>query len=427
MKASEIINYIESGNMDSKLRDIYLDESKLYYQKYRYIAAVKEFTALFGQEDKEVEIYSAPGRTEIGGNHTDHQHGQVLAASINDDAIAIVTKSSDNNIKIKSKGYDIIELSIDQKAKVDEEEGTTKALIRGILASVESRGYKLGGFKAFITSDVLGGSGLSSSAAFETIIVNIISGLFNNMEIDPVTIAIIGQYAENVYFGKPCGLLDQMTCSLGSLCHIDFKNPDQPIIDKLSFDLDQVGYSLCITDTKGSHADLTHEYAAIPSEMKEVASYFGKEFLIDVNMDDFMSAIPELRNIFSDRHVLRSLHFFYENQRAKDEANALRDKDFNKFLLLIKASGDSSFKYLQNVYTNTDIKHQNLSIGLCISETILGNDGACRVHGGGFAGTIQAFVKNEKVDEYKNQLDKVYGPGSCAVLKIRKYGGIKVL
>ncbi len=435
MKANELISYIKNGNLDERLLDIYLDESKLNYQKERYVKAVNAFIDLYQEnKDSDLSIVSAPGRTEVGGNHTDHQHGQVLAASINDDAIAIVSESdesSENMIHIKSEGYDMITIDLNDISKKDSEEGTTLSLIKGVLAGCNDRGYAIGGFNAYITSDVLGGSGLSSSAAFETVIGNIISYLFNNGAIDDVTIAIIGQYAENIYFGKPCGLMDQMACSVGSLCHIDFGKSDEsgrPEIEKIELDMNAEGYSLCITDTKGSHADLTPDYAAVPAEMKSVAAFFGKDVLIQVPEDEVIAKIPEIRTKLGDRAVLRALHFYEENKRVEAEASALKNKDFKEFIKNVKASGNSSFKFLQNVYTNRDVATQNVSIALCISEMVLGETGGVsRVHGGGFAGTIQAFVRNEKVQEYKKALDNIFGEGSCAVLKIRKYGGIKVL
>lgn len=426
MNTAELKKHISDGNMQEKLIDIYLDKDKIDYQQERYIKAVEAFEDLYGQQ--EVHIVSAPGRTEVGGNHTDHQHGQVLAASINDDALAVCSATDDSIINLKSEGYDGITVNIDDISKKAEEEGTTLALIKGVLAGCRDRGFKIGGFNAYITSDVLGGSGLSSSAAFETVIGNILSHLYNDSSIDAVTIAIIGQYAENVYFGKPCGLMDQMACSVGSLCHIDFINPTRPEFERIELDLDSIGYSLCITDTKGSHADLTPDYAAIPAEMKSVAAFFGKEVLTDISESDVIDNISAIREKLGDRAVLRAMHFYEENKRVVTESEALKAGDFNTFLKTVKASGDSSYKFLQNVYTNSDISHQNVSIALCISEMVLGEDGGvCRVHGGGFAGTIQAFVKNEMVAEYKAALDKVFGEGSCAILKIRKYGGILVV
>ncbi len=427
-KISALSLDIKEGKLDEKIKDIYVDVSKLSYQRERYVEALSEYARIFadGDTEKDVEIYSAPGRSEIGGNHTDHQHGNVLAASINDDAIAIVGNANNDTVRVLSKGYDMLTIPLNNIEKLDSEEGTTVALIKGVIYGVKNAGYNIGGFDAYITSDVLSGSGLSSSAAFETIIGTILSGLYNDMKIDAVEIAKLGQYAENVYFGKPCGLMDQMACSVGSLCQIDFKNPEEPVIDRVEFDLSKVGYSLCITDTKGSHADLTPDYAAVPVEMKNAASCFGKEFLRDVDKKELIAGINKIREAYGDRAALRALHFAEENERAVLEAKALKDNDFEEFLRLFKSSGDSSYKYLQNVYTNHDVEHQNVSVGLCLSELVLGDKGVARVHGGGFAGTIQAFVKNDVVEQYKKAMDDLFGEGSCNVLMIRKYGGIKV-
>ncbi|MCR5543889.1 MAG: galactokinase [Eubacterium sp.] len=430
MNYSELIDYINTDEMNSTLLDIYLDKNNIEYQKERYITAINTFKDLFDvpADENGIEIYSAPGRTEVGGNHTDHQHGQVLAASINDDAIAVVRPTDSDTIRIKSEGYDMLTISLNDIDKKSSEEGTTLALVKGIIFKTREMGYKVGAFDAYITSDVLGGSGLSSSAAFETLIGNILSGLYNSMKIDPVTIAIIGQYAENIYFGKPCGLMDQMACSVGALCHINFADPSNPKIQRIDFDMDAAGYSLCITDTKGSHADLTPDYAAVPAEMKQIAAYFERQVLNDVPEADVMDNIAVLRKECGDRAVLRAIHFYEDNKRVERECVALQRGDVDTFLENVKASGNSSYKFLQNVFTTKDIRHQNVSVALCISELILGEDGGvCRVHGGGFAGTIQAFVKNEKVEEYKTALDKVFGSGACDVLKIRKYGGIKVI
>lgn len=408
---------------DELLKDIYLDDAKIEYQRERYVKTISKFEELYGEVD--VEIYSAPGRSEISGNHTDHQHGEVLAASINLDAIAVVKKN--DIIRVVSDDYDMITISLDDISKKEEEEGTTTALIKGVLAGLKDRGNEIGGFDAYITSEVLIGAGLSSSAAFETIVGTIVSGLYNDMKVSAVDIAIIGQYAENVYFGKPCGLMDQMACSVGSLVHIDFADKANPIIDPVSFDFAKYGYSLCITDTKGSHADLTHEYAAVPAEMRAAAAVLGKEVLYGTTLADLLEKADEIREKAGDRAYLRAIHFVTENVRVQNAVAALRAEDFDGFLKMIKASGDSSYKYLQNVYTNQDVQHQNVSVALAVSDAILGSNGVCRVHGGGFAGTIQAFVKDEAVKEYKETLDKVFGEGACAVLKIRKYGGMKVL
>ena len=408
------------------LLDIYVDESKLIYQTDRYIKAIEKYESLYG-EDK-VAIYSAPGRSEVGGNHTDHQHGEILAASINLDAIAITKKRDDSLVRVVSDDYDEIVIDTNDISLKEEEKESTTALIKGVLAGAVQRGYQIGGFQAYITSDVLIGAGLSSSAAFETIIGTIISYLYNDGKLDAVTNAVIGQYAENVYFGKPCGLMDQMACSVGSLVHVDFANPADPMVEKVEFDMNKYGYSLCITDTKGSHADLTADYAAIPQEMKSVAAYFGKDVLCGISLDQILANVQALRDQCGDRAVLRAIHFIRENERVQKEVEALKKEEITTFLDTVKASGDSSFKFLQNVYTNNDVHHQNVSLALAVSEAVLeGGAGVCRVHGGGFAGTIQAFVKNDKVASYLEAMDQLFGKGACHVLKIRKYGGMKVI
>ena len=425
METRRIISEIENGNYDNLFLDIYVDEDKISYQKQRYVNAIESYIEEFGEDD--VEIYSAPGRSEVGGNHTDHQHGEILAASINLDAIGIVKKTDDMKVSILSKGYTLTTISLENLDMQEEEKETTIALIKGVVAGLANRGYKIGGFKAYITSDVLIGAGLSSSAAYETLIGNIVSGLYNNMSVSAEEIAIIGQFAENVYFGKPCGLMDQMACSVGNMVHVDFADINNPKVEKVTFDLNKYGYSLCITDTKGSHADLTADYAAVPEEMKKVAAFFGKEVLLGLTVDDILENIVKVREQVGDRGVLRALHFIRENERVQKEVSYLSDEDIEGFLKTVAASGNSSYKYLQNVYSNADVQHQNVSLALAISEDFLGDNGVSRVHGGGFAGTIQAFVKNDIAIEYQKIMDKVFGQGACSVLKIRKYGGMKVL
>ena len=420
-----IISQINNNELDERLLEIYVDNSLIEEQKARYIKALNNFKELFG--DDVDGIYSAPGRSEIGGNHTDHQHGEVLAASINDDAIAVVAKTDRNEVNILSEGYDMITISLSELDKIDSEEGTTHSLIRGVIAKTKENGHNIGGFNAYVTSNVLSGSGLSSSAAFETLIGTILSGLYNDMTVSAIEIAMIGQYAENIYFGKPCGLMDQMACSVGSLCHIDFADPEEPVVEKITFDLDNAGYSLCITDTKGSHADLTPDYAAVPAEMKAVAACFDKSVLHEIPEADILSHASYIREKCGDRAFLRAIHFYEENKRVRQEVDSLNNNDIDSFLTAVKKSGDSSYKYLQNVYTNHQVDKQNMSIALMLSEMTLGDNGVARVHGGGFAGTIQAFVKNETVAEYKAKMDEIFGDNSCNVLKIRKYGGIKVM
>lgn len=425
MNTQTLIEKLQNGELDDRLLDIYVDNKLMDYQRNRYIAAIKKFEDLY--DAGEVVLFSAPGRSEVGGNHTDHQHGKVLAASINLDSLGVVRATDDNTIRLVSDNYDEIVISLDDILLKEEEKETTTALIKGVVSGFLNRKFQVGGFKAYVTSDVLIGAGLSSSAAFETLIGTILSGLYNNMSVSAIDIAIIGQYAENIYFGKPCGLMDQMACSVGNLVYIDFENTSKPVVEKVEFDMEKYGYSLCITDTKGSHADLTDEYAAVPKEMKQVAKHFGKEVLRGITAQDIIREIQALRSEFGDRSVLRALHFVSENDRVTCEVEALKTGDFVEFLNLVKASGDSSYKYLQNVYSNSDVNSQNISVALAISDVVLQNNGVSRVHGGGFAGTIQAFVKNEYVDEYKKNMNLVFGEGSCSDLRIRKYGGIQVV
>ncbi|MCI5951742.1 MAG: galactokinase [Anaerostipes sp.] len=420
-----LVQEFKAGQYAERLKDIYVDDAVLDYQKERYIKAIEEFEKLYGEQ--EVEIYSAPGRSEVGGNHTDHQYGKVLAASINLDAIAIVAKTDDSIIDIKSEGYDRIQVHLDSLQPRKEEEGSSEALTRGVAARLKEEGYVIGGFQAYATSDVLNGAGMSSSAAYEVLVGNILSGVYNEGKASPILLAQIGQYAENEYFGKPCGLMDQMASSVGGLINIDFEDPKNPKVKQVKVDFEEYGHSLCIVDTKGSHADLTDDYAAIPQEMKQVANFFEEDVLRKVDKNEFYLNLPKIREILGDRAVLRAIHLFEENKRVDEQVQALEQHDFETFKKLIKASGDSSFKYLQNVYSSHEINNQSVSIGLAISDIILQGKGVSRVHGGGFAGTIQAFVPNDIVDIYKKDIEHVFGEGSCHVLKVRKYGGMKVL
>lgn len=415
----------EEGIYRERLKDIYVDESVLDYQTERYIKALTEFASLYGE--KEVEIYSAPGRSEVGGNHTDHQYGKVLATSINLDAIAVVAKTEDDIIALKSEGYQKMSVHLSSLEPRDGEEGSSEALTRGVASRLKEAGYKIGGFEAYVTSDVLNGAGMSSSAAYEVLIGNILSGLYNEEKIDPVFIAQAGQYAENVFFGKPCGLMDQMASSVGGMVNIDFADPKKPIVKKVHVDFEAYGHSLCIVDTKGSHADLTDDYAAIPEEMKQVANFFEEDVLRKVDKNEFYLNLPKIRTILGDRAVLRAMHLFEENKRVDEQVLALEQGDFENFKKLIKASGDSSFKYLQNVYSSHELNNQSVSIGLAISDVVLGEKGVSRVHGGGFAGTIQAFVPNDIVGMYKETIENVFGEGACHILKVRPYGGMRVL
>lgn len=425
MKANLLKEEFKTNKYDEMLKDLYEDASLVDYQKDRYANALDKFVELYGDEN--VSIYSAAGRSEISGNHTDHQHGCVLAGSINLDAIGVVARQ-DDVINVVSDSFNIKPIYLNDLDKKDEEEGTSEGLIRGVVSKLKELGYNIGGFKAFITSDVLVGAGLSSSAAFETIIGTIIDGLYNDMSIDMVTIAKVGQYAENVYFGKPCGLMDQCACAVGGLISIDFKDTEHPVVNHVGVDFSKYDHSLCIVDTKGSHADLTDAYGAIPTEMKDVAHYFGKEFLREVDEKEFFDHLADVRAaVKNDREILRAIHFFKENARVPQIVEALNNDNFDLFKKLIKESGNSSYKFLQNVYADFDYKHQAVSAGLALSEIVLGDHGVSRVHGGGFAGTIQAFVENDFVPEYKKEIEKLFGEGSCHVLKVRKLGGCKVV
>ena len=422
-KASLVIKEIQEGTYDDVLKEVYIDESRIEKQPQRYVAAIEKFISLYG--DQEIEIYSTPGRSEVSGNHTDHQNGEVLAAAINLDIIAVVSKN--DVVKVLSDDYDLKPISLDDLSKNENEVGTSEGLMRGVLARFKELGYAIGGFNGYMTSDVLQGSGLSSSAAFEVMIGTILSGLYNEMKVDPVVIGQVGQYSENVYFGKPCGLMDQSACSVGSLIHIDFKDNSKPVVEKVDVEFSSFKHSLCIVDVHASHADLTDEYAAIPEEMKRVAAYFGKEILKQVDKNEFYTNIPEIRKVAGDRAVLRAMHWFEETDRVIDQVNALEEENFEEFKKLIKSSGDSSFKYLQNVYSVKNLSRQEMAVGLALSDVILKGKGVSRVHGGGFAGTIQAFVPNDIVDIYKKNMEDIFGEDACHVLKIRKYGGMKVL
>ena len=425
-KIMSVRGSLEQGSLDQRIKEIYVDEQRVPYNRERYIRAIDWFTELFPSE-KEIEIYSAPGRSEVCGNHTDHQNGMVLATSINLDAIAIVAKAEEPVIRLVSGDFPMEEVDVADLSMKEEEQSTTTALIRGVAAGMKERGHKVGGFTAYITSDVLMGAGMSSSAAFESLIGTILSGLYNDMKVSSIEIAQIGQYAENIYFGKPCGLMDQMACSVGGMIFIDFKEKEHPEVRQVHTDFEKAGLSLCIVDTKGSHADLTPDYAAVPAEMNQVAQALGREHLREVPRETFFKGLPKLWKETSGRAVLRAIHFYEEEERVLRGVKSLEESDYPGFLSVIKASGDSSAKYLQNIYSPKDVDSQNVTVALAVSESILGENGVCRVHGGGFAGTIQAFVKNEAVAAYKEQIEAIYGDDSCHVLKVRLQGGIRVL
>lgn len=407
------------------VKDLY-GSKELQAQRARYKKAIEEYKSYFGGIGDGFRLFSAPGRTEVGGNHTDHNHGKVLAASVNLDVIAVVEPIEVSKIALKSEGFEESIIEIDDLEVKENEKNTADALIRGVVAGFKKSGYKVGGFKAYTTTNVLKGSGLSSSAAFEVLVGNILSSLYNNGGIGAIKIAQIAQYAENEYFGKPSGLMDQMASSVGGFVAIDFKDIDSPIIDKIDVDFNNFDHALCIIDTKGDHANLTPDYAAIPEEMRMIAEHFSVQYLRQICREDVMLNMDILRSEFGDRAVLRSLHFFDENERVDKLVHALKSNDFNAFLDSIRESGNSSYKYLQNVFSANDIKNQGLGIGLNVAEDVLKRKGASRVHGGGFAGTIQAFVPVEMLKEFKMSLEKVFGAGSCHVLGIRRVGGTEV-
>lgn len=395
------------------------------FQQERYVKLAESFEKDF-EGNADLRFFSAPGRTEVGGNHTDHNNGKVLAAAINLDAVAVVSAREDSIICVNSEGYSPICVdSADLEIK-DEEEGKSTALIRGICARFGQLGYKYGGFNASVTSRVLSGSGLSSSAAYEVLIGTILNYLYNDGKISAVEIAQISQYAENVYFKKPCGLMDQTACSVGGFVQIDFEDTSKPVINKVDFDIAKHGYNLCIVDTGGDHADLTGDYAAIRLEMNSVAEYFGKSVLRQVPEKDVFENMGEIRKKTGDRAIERAIHFYNENKRVERLASALANGDFEGFKATIIESGKSSYMYNQNCFTLSNPDSQPVALALCLTEELLKGKGAYRVHGGGFAGTIQAFVPVEETENYVSSMKKVFGENSCYILKVRSHGGCEI-
>ena len=382
------------------------------------------FFAAFGTAPE--RYFSAPGRTEIGGNHTDHQRGRVLAAAVNLDTRAAVRVNGTDWIRIQSKGYPLCQINVQELTPVEAEINATPALIRGVAARFAQLGCKVAGFDAYCESTVLPGSGLSSSAAYEVLIGTIINGLFFDGKVSQPEIAMIGQYAENVFFGKPCGLMDQMASAVGNLVSIDFFDKENPVIDPVDFDFASCGHALCIIDSGADHADLTDEYAAIPGEIKAVAAFFGKEVLTQIPEGEFYANIPALRRQCGDRAVMRAIHFYQENARVPKQVEALKKGDFAGFLNLVKQSGYSSYMYLQNVIPAGYKAHQDVAVSLALCEHYLAGQGAYRVHGGGFAGTVQAFVPFGILEDFRTGIDSVLGEGACHVLSIRPQGGVEM-
>jgi len=415
---------LNNGN-NRAFKELYgTNEEVLKNQAKRYTNLIEKFRAEFG--NKEIMLFSSPGRTEIGGNHTDHNYGRVLAGAVNLDNIAVAAKNNTNVVTIESIGYPKFEVDLANLSPNKKEFYTSGSLVRGISAKMKELGYQIGGFDCCIDGAVPVGSGLSSSASFEVLIGAIMSHLFNDGKLDAVQNAIIGQYSENVFFGKPCGLMDQTACAVGGLVTIDFENPLKPIVKKVNFDFVATGFALVITDTGGNHADLNDEYASLPTDMKAVAAELGAKVLRQVSLEQVLEIAPKIREKVGDRAILRAIHFEGDNQRVVDQVAALERNDFTSFLAMVVDSGFSSYMYNQNVYPVNNVKEQGVSLALALSDIVLKGKGAWRVHGGGFAGTIQAFVPQNLLDKYVSTLEHVFGKGSCHKLFIRKKGADKI-
>ena len=411
--------------LEAALAGLYAPDA-LPAQARRYRGLFEGFEKTFGPCDR-AAVFSAPGRTEIGGNHTDHQHGRVLAGSVDLDIIAAVAPNGERVVRLQSEGFPMDVVDLDDLEVRPEEYNRSASILRGIAAWFARRGCALEGFNAYTTSTVFKGSGLSSSAALEVLLGNIFNSLFHEDKCTPVQLAQIGQYAENVYFGKPSGLLDQMGSSVGGMVTIDFRDNDHPVVEKVDFDFSSAGHALCIIDSGADHADLTDEYAAVPGELKKVCAHFGKGVLREVAEEDFYAALPALRRECGDRAVLRAMHVYAENRRVEEQVSALRRGDFQRFLALVRDSGLSSWRYLQNVVPAGYREHQEVALALGLAERLLDGRGACRVHGGGFAGTIQAFVPLEMLEGFKAGMERVLGEGMCHVLTIRPVGGVRLV
>jgi galactokinase len=425
----QLLDDLRAGIYDKTLSPLYaLDGTRasLDGARDRCIRVVEGFSAAFGSS-QQAALFSGPGRTELGGNHTDHQHGRVLCGSVDLDMLACAAPNGQNVIRVLSQGYDPLELSLDKLLPREEERNTSAALVRGVAAKVAELGYPLKGFDAYATSTVLSGSGLSSSAAYEILIGSILNRFCCGGALDAIQIAKIGQYAENIYFGKPCGLMDQMGSSVGGAVSIDFADPAAPEVRKVNYDFSRSGHALCIVDTGSCHADLTDDYADITREMGAVAAHFGRQYLREVPEAEFRAALPSLRVRCGDRAVLRAMHYYDDDKRAAQEAQALENGDFDQFLALVNASGLSSALHLQNTWSIADPKQQAIPLALAVGRELLEGTGAIRVHGGGFAGTIQAFVPNEKLDRFKSGMEALLGSSKCHVLHIRPIGGCCVV
>ena len=417
---------LAQGRLDETLTRLY-GQTALESARSRCAQLLEEFSQAFGTEA--TALFSAPGRTEVGGNHTDHQHGRVLAAAVDLDILAAAAPNDTGVIRVQSQGYAPIVVDLRELTPRPEEVNTSAALIRGVAARMIELGCSLEGrgLDVCMTSTVPGGSGLSSSAAFEVLMGTMLNDLFAGGKHTPVEIAQIGQYAENVFFGKPCGLMDQTASSVGGVVAIDFADTAHPVVEQISLDLTAAGYGLCILDSGAGHADLTGEYAAITDELKAVCRCFGKEVLREIPQEEFLAQLPQVRAAAGDRAALRALHFYGENLRAGQEAQALADGDFDRFLALVRESGRSSAMYLQNVVPTGQTAQQELMLTIALCDAILSGRGAVRVHGGGFGGTAQAFVPLDLLSEFKTRTEAVLGSGSCHVVTIRPVGGTRLV
>ena len=425
MNKEALSEHLASDQLNDAIARLICD-SEVTSEKKRYCDLLNNANELYS--DGDYHIVSAPGRTEVGGNHTDHNKGCVVAASVNLDSVALVKVNNTKIVNFKSEGFDILPVDLSDLSVQSNEVNKTESLIRGIAARFVQLGYRIGGFDAVSNSKVLPGSGISSSASFEVLVGEIFNHLFNDGKINPIEIAQISQYAENEYFGKPCGLMDQMAISVGGFTAIDFKDPAKPIVEKVDFDFKKAGYHLVITNTKGDHADLSGEYGAVPSEMKSVARELGHEVLRECELSELVHNIKPIRDsIHNDRALLRAIHFFKENQRAVDLKKALEAKDMDHVLELIRQSGQSSYMYLQNVTVPGSVKSQNLALALALSDVYLNGEGAYRVHGGGFEGTIQAFVPTHLLNGYIELMQSVFGEDATHLMAIRNVGGVQLI
>ena len=420
----EIIRELDTEKIRAQLRYLYgEDEILLKTQQERYAGLILRYTELFGDKEN-IQLISAPGRTEIGGNHTDHNHGRVLAAAFNLDALCAAGPRDDMRVRFYSEGYAPVEIDLSDLSVRTEEKGTTAALIRGVAAGMKEAGYRIGGFNAAVTSTVAGGSGLSSSAALEVMLTGVLDSLYNRFDMPYVLRAQISKRAENEWFGKPSGLLDQMASAAGGLVTVDFRDTDHPEVDAISYDFARKGYALVVVATGGSHANLTDQYAAIPAEMKDVAKCFGKEVLRGLSAEQLTENADKLRGKVSDRAILRAYHFIREDERVPRQVAALREDRIGDFMQLIIDSGRSSYMYLQNVFA--DSRDQSLSLALCMAEEQLRGDGAWRIHGGGFAGTTLNFVPLGKVSDFVKVMENAFGKDACKVLNIRPVGAARI-